>query len=186
MVPVTSLVLPIAVSAVLVFIVSSIIHMLLPYHRSDYGRVGSEDDVMEALRRFSIPPGDYVMPAPGSAEAMRSKEFIEKRTRGPIVMMTVFKPGPPTIGKQLVLWFIYSLLVGLFAAYVAGVALGPGASYRAVFRIAGTVAFAGYALALAQHSIWFGRSWSTTVKSMFDGMIYSLLTAGTMGWLWPR
>jgi hypothetical protein len=186
MVPVTSLILPIALSAILVFIVSSIIHMLLPYHRSDYGRVPSEDDVMDALRRFTLPPGDYLMPAPGSAEAMRSKEFMEKRNKGPVAMMTVFKPGPPTMGKQLVLWFVYSLVVGLFAAYVAGVTLAAGASYRVVFRIAGTVAFAGYALALAQHSIWFGRSWSITLKSMFDGLIYALLTGGTMGWLWPE
>jgi len=180
MVPVTSLLLPIAIAAVLVFVFSSIVHMLLGYHRSDYRRLSSEDAVMDALRPFKIPPGDYLMPAPGGADASA------KREKGPVAMMTVFKPGTPSMGPQLALWFVYCLVVGLFAAYVTGVALGPGASYRSVFRIAGTVAFAGYGLALAQSSIWYGRSWTTTLKSIFDALIYSLLTAGTMGWIWPR
>jgi len=186
MVPVTSLLLPIAISAVLVFIASSIIHMVLPYHRNDFKRLASEDDVMDALRRFNLPPGDYLMPTPGGAHAMNSPEFVAKRNKGPVAVMTVLKPGPPSLGPQLATWFVYSLLIGVFAAYVAGVALPPGASYRAVFRIAGTVAFAGYALALPQTSIWYSRSWTATLKSMFDGLIYALLTAGVLGWLWPQ
>jgi hypothetical protein len=55
-----------------------------------------------------------------------------------------------------------------------------------VFRFAGTTAFLGYAFALAHDSIWFKRRWSTTVKFLFDGLLYGLLTAGTFGWLWPR
>ena len=86
----------------------------------------------------------------------------------------------------LTLWFIYCVVVAKFAAYVAGLALAPGAPYMTVFRITGTVAFAGYALALAQHSIWYQRSWMTTARSMFDGLVYALLTAGTFGWLWPE
>jgi hypothetical protein len=76
--------------------------------------------------------------------------------------------------------------VTVFAAYVAGRALGPDAHYLAVFRFAGTVAFVGYSLALWQQSIWFKRAWSTTIKSTIDGLLYGLLTAGTFGWLWPR
>jgi hypothetical protein len=55
-----------------------------------------------------------------------------------------------------------------------------------VFRFVGTAALLGYSLALAQHSIWYMRNWITTLKSMFDGLVYALLTAGTFGWLWPR
>ncbi|MBW2258413.1 MAG: hypothetical protein JRI25_27990 [Deltaproteobacteria bacterium] len=76
-------------------------------------------------------------------------------------------------------------LLGIFAAYVAGRALEPGAHYLAVFRFAGCMAFVGYALALWQNSIWYKRAWSTTLKSSFDGLVYALLTAGTFGWLWP-
>ena len=55
-----------------------------------------------------------------------------------------------------------------------------------VFRLAGTVAFIGYALALWQMSIWYRRQWRTTIVSTIDGPIYAGLTAGTFGWLWPR
>lgn len=185
MVPVTSLWLPILLSGVFVFIASSIIHMVLPYHRGDYRRVPAEDDVMESLRRFNIPPGDYLMPRPASMEAMRSPEFAARREKGPVAVMTVLPSGPPAMGKQLALWFVYSVVVSIFGGYVAGIALGPGAPYEAVFRFVGTVALAGYSLALFQHSIWYGRAWSIAFKSAFDGLIYALLTAGTFGWLWP-
>ena len=183
MVSIVSLWIPILLSAVIVFIASSIIHMLLKYHRSDFGRVPSEDEVMDALRPFNIPPGDYVIPCPG--KDMGTPEFIEKTTRGPVAFLTVIPSGPPSMTGSLILWFLYSVLVGIAAAYVAGRALGPGADYLAVFRFAGSAAFLGYAMALLQNSIWYKRKWSATLKSMFDGFIYALLTAGTFGWLWP-
>jgi hypothetical protein len=74
----------------------------------------------------------------------------------------------------------------VFAAYISSRALKTGAHYLDVFRFAGTTAFAGYSLALLQNSIWVKRRWGSTLKSMFDGLIYALLTAGTFGWLWPH
>jgi hypothetical protein len=186
MVALTALWAPVLLGGVLVFVVSSIIHMMLPYHRTDFSTLPAEDEVMEALRRFKIPPGDYLVPCAGSPDRMRSTEFQEKMKRGPVAMMTVMESGPPTMGKPLTWWFVYSLVVGLFAGYVASRALGPGAEYLEVFRLTGTVAFVGYSLALWQNAIWYKRSASATAKSTFDGLIYALLTAGTFGWLWPR
>jgi hypothetical protein len=186
MVPLVSLWMPIILSAVIVFVVSSIIHMVLPYHRNDLRKLPNEDAVMRALQPFDLPPGDYAMPHPGSAAGMKQPEFIEKRNAGPVMLMTVLPKGPVTMGGQLLQWFLYAVLVSLFAGYIASRALGPGADYLSVFRFAGTTAFAGYAVALLQHSIWYKRSWRTTFLSMFDGLVYALLTAGTFGWLWPR
>jgi len=185
MVSVVSLWLPILVAAVLVFIASSIIHMLLPYHRSDYGKVPAEDDVMDALRRFNIPPGDYLLPNPFTPQGTRASDFVAKLEKGPVAMMTVMKAGPPKMGGQLTAWFLYTVVVGVFAGYVAGIVFAPGAPYMPVFRITGTVAFAGYALALWQQTIWYKLAWTSTLKSTFDGLIYALLTAGAFGWLWP-
>lgn len=185
MVSVLSLWLPILLSAVIVFLVSSLIHMVLGYHRTDFRKVPSEDQVMDALREFGIPPGDYVIPHAGSSKEMGSPEFIEKATKGPVAFMTVYPSGPPAMGKNLVQWFVYCVVVGIFAAYIGGRAVGPGADYLEVFRFTGCTAFVGYALALWQNSIWYRRAWSTTLKSTFDGLIYGLLTAGTFGWLWP-
>jgi len=178
--------LPILLSAVIVFVASSLIHMATPWHKSDYPKVPNEDRVMDALRPLAIPPGDYMIPRPSSREEMRAPEFAEKVKRGPVMVLTVMPPGPMTMSKSLVLWFFYCAVVGVFAAYVAGRALQPGAPYLQVFRFAGATAFIGYSLALWQMSIWYRRAWSTTVKTTVDGLIYALLTAGTFGWLWPR
>jgi hypothetical protein len=186
MVPITSLWIPIVLSAVIVFVVSSVIHMVLPYHRSDLRAVPKEDEMLEALRRFDLPPGDYAIPHAGSPEDMKKPDFIEKMKKGPIMLLTIAPGAAPSMGRSLTLWFLYSILVSFFAAYIAGRALGPGAPYLAVFRFVGTAAFMGYSFALLQSSIWLKRSWVTTLKAVFDGLVYGLLTAGTFGWLWPR
>lgn len=183
MVSVVSLWLPILVAAVLVFVVSSVIHMVLKYHTTDFGPVPDESKVRAGLQ--GIPPGDYVVPHAPTNEARQTEEFKAKMQEGPVAFLTVFPDGEVSMGSSLAQWFGYCLLVGLFAAYVAGTALPAGAPYLDVFQIAGTVAFAGYGLALLQNSIWFKRQWSSTFKSVFDALLYGLVTAGTLGWLWP-
>jgi hypothetical protein len=178
--------IPILLSAVLVFVVSSLIHMLLTYHKGDFKKLPNEDAVMEALRKFDIPVGDYHVPHCDSAKAMKSPEFVEKMTKGPVVLLTFIKTGKPNMGRSLLLWFLYSVIVNVFSAYIADRAVGPGANYLNVFRFVGCSAFMGYSLALLQNSIWYARNWGTTIRSMFDGLIYALVTAGVFGWLWPR
>lgn len=186
MVQIHALWLPILCSAALVFVASSIMHMVLPFHKSDYGKLKNEDDVMKAMRAAGVAPGDYLMPHSSSMAAMKDPAFVEKMTKGPVAMMTIMKSGPPAMGGQLAQWFVFCIVVSVFAAYIAGRALQPGAPYLAVFRFAGATAFIGYSLALWENSIWFKRAWSTTLKGTIDGLIYGLLTAGTFGWLWPR
>jgi hypothetical protein len=184
-VPIMALWLPILLAAVLVFLVSSILHMVLSYHQSDFAPLPREQEVADALRKFDIPPGDYAMPCSGSPKEMGTPEFLEKMKRGPVFTMTVMPSGPPNMGGSLAQWFLYSLVVGTFAAYLTGRAFGPGTEYLTIFRFTGTIAVAGYALALAQNSIWYKRKWSTTLKSAFDSLLYALVTGGAFGWLWP-
>ena len=186
MVELSALWLPILLSAVVVFIVSSFIHMVSPWHKGDYPKMSNEDKVMEAFRALSIPPGDYLVPRPSTRQEMRSPEYMEKMKKGPIVMMTVWQNGSTGMGTTFFLWFLYAAVVGLFAGYIAGRALPVGAEYLPVFRFVGASAFLGYSVALWQMSIWYHRSWSTTIKITVDGLIYALLTAGVFGWLWPR
>ncbi len=178
--------LPIVLSSVMVFVASAIIHMLTAWHKSDYPKLANEDKVLDALRPLAIPPGDYLLPCAGSTKEMASPEFTEKLKKGPVVVMTVLPNGPGSMGRNLTLWFLYSLVVSIFAAYIAGRALPAGAYYLQVFRFAGATAFIGYSLALWQLSIWWRRGWKITIKATIDGLIYGLLTAGVFGWLWPR
>ena len=94
MVPLTSLLTPIVVSGVIVFIASSIVHMALGYHKSDFKQLPAEDDVMAALQKFNLPPGDYMVPRPASMEAMKSPEFKAKREKGPVMIATSLCPCP--------------------------------------------------------------------------------------------
>lgn len=185
MVSIMSLWLPILLSAVFVFVASSIIHMFLTYHKSNVKKVPNEAGVMDALRPFNIPPGDYMLPLCGGTKEMSSPEFTEKLKKGPVVAMTVFPNGPFSMTGSLILWFLFAIAVSILAAYISSRALPGVTQYLEVFRFAGTTAFIGYSFALLHDSIWYKRSWATTFKFMFDGLIYGLLTGGTFGWLWP-
>ena len=185
MVTMTSLWLPILLSAVGVFIVSSIVHMILPYHRTDYGKLPNEEAVMDALRPHGIAPGEYAFPHSASPEDMKDPGYAEKMNRGPVGILTVWPNGPFNMGKTLTGWFVYLLVVSIFVAYLVHVTVEPGADYLRVFRIAGTGAFMAYVLGLWPGVIWFGKSSTTALKSTFDGLLYALVTAGFFGWLFP-
>jgi hypothetical protein len=185
MVSLIALWLPILLSAVIVFIVSSIIHMVSPWHKSDYPKVPNEDTLMDAVRPLNIPPGDYMVPRPSGREGMRAPEFIDKLKKGPVMILTVLPSGQTSMGMNLVLWFLYSVVIGFCAAYVAGRTLSLNVNSLQVFRLTGVTAFMGYSVALWQMSIWYRRAWSITMKATVDGLIYAVLTAGIFVWLWP-
>ena len=178
--------LPILVSAVIVFIASSIIHMGPFWHRGDYPKVPNEDRLRDAVRPLGIAPGEYMVPRASSSKDMQAPEFQEKLKQGPVLMLTVLPNGTFSMASNLIQWFLYCLVVSFFAAYVASRALPGGTDYLRVFQLVGATAFIGYTLALWQMSIWYKRSVSLSVKSTVDGLIYGLLTAGTFGWLWPH
>lgn len=186
MIPLSALWLPILLSAVIVFVASSILHMVLPWHKGDYRKAPDEDKLMDTLRPLAIPPGDYMVPRPSSREDMRSSQFAEKVKKGPVLVMTVLPGGSMDMGRNLALWFLYLIIVSFFSAYVAGRALHTGADYLEVFRFAGVAAFLSYTVAMWPMSIWYRRSWFTTFKATIDGLVYACLTAGVFGWLWPR
>lgn len=186
MVGILTLWLPILLSAVLVFVVSSIVHMVLRYHRSDYGPVSGEADLMEAMRKQGVTPGNYFFPHCADLKEAGSPEMTKKFEQGPVGILTVIPSGPPKMGKQLGLWFVFSVLVSVVVAYLTGRTLTPDAAYLHVFRVAGTVAFVTYAGAEPVMSIWKGQKWSTTAKAMFDGLLYSLVTAGAFAGFWPN
>ena len=183
MVSLLDLWLPILLSAVLVFVASSVIHMLLPWHNKDFKKLAAEDAVMDALRPFSLAPGEYVAPRPDSMAQMGSPEFKAKLARGPHFSLTVLRDG--SFAKSLVLWFVYGIVIATFAAYVAGLTLSAGAPYMTVFRVTSSVAFAAYVLALWHNWIWYSSGLGATMRSTIDGLVYALLVGGAFGWLWP-
>lgn len=182
----SSLLIPILLSSVVVFVASALLHMATGWHKNDYGRVPNEDQLRDLLRPLAIPPGDYMVPRPSSREETKSPEFAEKFRQGPNLIMTVLPGGSFGMARNLVLWFLYLVAVSACAAYVAGRALPAGAPDRGIIKYVALTSFLGYSAALWQMSIWYRRSWNTTIKSTVDGVIYALLTAAVFWWLWPQ
>ncbi len=186
MVPLTALWLPILLAAVIVFVGSSILHMVLRYHRQDYRQLPQEEAVLAAIRGAGAVRGVYMFPFASGPGDLKKPEMQEKFRQGPVGTLTLLANGPINMGRNLGLWFGYCLLISFFDAYVTGRTLPAGTDYLQVFRVAGTVGFMTYGLSQISSSIWGGQPASTTVKNVIDGLIYGLLTAGTFGWLWPR
>ena len=186
MVPLGSLWLPIVLSAVLVFITSSIIHMVLKYHNRDYRKLPNEDAVRAALRAGNPAPGQYMIPYCPGMKDMDKPEMKQKFIEGPVAVLNLLRPGMPKMGKNLSQWFVLSLVVSFFIAYAVARAIPPGARYLDVFCVVGPIGFLAYSTGQFLDAIWMGTPWSVAWKSGFDALLYGLVTAGTFGWLWPR
>jgi len=186
MVPLTALWLPILISAVVVFVASFVMHMVLPYHKSDYRPLPNEERVTDAIRSGGVTRGPAYFFPYSSFEEIKSGPMVEKFKRGPVGFITLLPSGPPAMGKNLVQWFLFCVAISVFAAYLGRHTLTPGIAYLQIFRVIGTVAFLGYGAAHVQESIWGGRSWIVTFKHIFDSLIFAGLTAGIFGWLWPK
>lgn len=181
----TELWLAILVSGVAVFIVSSIHHMVLPLHRSDYGKLPDEEKLLGQMRQHAVKPGTYMFPACKDLKDAQTPEAKARFEKGPVGTMVVIPSGVPQIGKNLLQWFVLTLVIGVFVAYLTHLALPWGASFMDVFQVAGAAATLGYAFGTVNDSIWKGVRWGITLKFIFDGIMYGIATGLVFAWLWP-
>ena len=183
--PFGSLWIPVIVSAVFVFVASSILHMVLKYHRADYKPLPNEDAVREALGKGKPAPGLYFTPYCADMKQMGQPEMKAKFEKGPVAMIAVAPSGRPAMGKRLLLWFMFSVLVSFVTAYVARHTLHPGEDGMLVMRMTSTIAFAAYGLSNVSDSIWKGQPWGNTARGLLDGLIYAFLTGLAFRLFWP-
>lgn len=186
MVSLTQLWAPIILSAFLVFVASSLIHMVFKWHNSDYWKLPNEDDVAAAIRKGAATPGQYIIPHCADMKDMGSPDMQRKFAEGPVALIWLKASGMPNMGPTMGVWFAFNVVVAFFVAYVAAHTVAPGTGYLAVFRVVGAVAFLAYAAGTVPAAIWMGKPWSVVLKEMGDGLLYGLLTAGAFGWLWPH
>lgn len=176
-----SLWLPIIVSAVVAFIAGSVIWMAMPWHKREWQKTPDEEALRAALK--GCPPGMYTVPNCNDQSEFKQPEMQQKFVEGPQAFITVVPSGLPKMGGKLVTMFVYNLVVAVVCAYMVSRTLTVDADYLAVFRISGTVAFIAYGMAYVQESVWFGRQWSSTLRTFLDALIYAVLTGGVFGWL---
>jgi hypothetical protein len=177
--------LPILVTAVSVFVASSLIHMVLKWHNSDYRKLPNEDDVAAALRAGSAAPGQYMLPHCGDMKDMQKEEVQKKFREGPVAMLTLRKPGPPSMGPALLQWFILNIVVAVVAAMLALQSFGLYADSHRAGHLVGMVSFLTYAGGSLQAGIWMGKPWSSVAKDVLDGLIYGTISALVFMYLWP-
>jgi hypothetical protein len=186
MVALAQLWVPILLSAVLVFLASSLIHMVIKWHNKDYGKLPNEDEVRSAIQKGNPAPGQYVTPWGLDMKEFENPEFQKKFIDGPVAVLYLKRTGMPKMGPQLGQWFVFNLVVALFAGYLASRVLPAGTEYLRVFQVVGTAGFLCYSLGEFPAAIWMGKPWAVVIKEVFDGLLYGLVMGGAFGWLWPK
>ena len=183
--PFGSLWLPVVVSAVAVWLVSAVLHMVLKYHRADYRQLSNEEGVGQALRPAASAPGVYIIPHCDDMSQMKDPAVLKRYEDGPVAIITVMRNGLPNMGKHLGQWLAFCLLVSFVTSYVARHSLDPGAAGMEVLRLTGTIAFIGYGFGYFQDSIWKGIPWSNSLRGILDAAVYALVTGLVFRFLWP-
>lgn len=184
MVPLLDLWMPIVLSAVAVFIASSIVWMALPHHKSDYKKVTNEDRLLDTVRECTSGAGSYYFPWCKGAADLKDPAVKARFEKGPWGMITVWGKQP-NMGASLGIWFVYLLLVSFVTAYLSATALPYSASFMSVFRFSATGAGLAYAIANIPSGVWKGEPWPAVIKHVIDGVVYALITGGIFAWLWP-
>jgi hypothetical protein len=177
--------MPVVLSSVAVFIASCLMHMLLPIHRNDFRGLPNEDKVLASLRSLGVGPGAYMFPHCNSMKEMGSPEMKAKIAQGPVGTIVLRGSDGIAIGKSMLQWFVFTLVVSALVGAAAWSVLRPGADIHAVFHLALLTSFLGYGFTNVTDSIWKGIAWSVTIKFLVDGLIYGLATAAVFAWLWP-
>lgn len=177
----TNLWLPIVLSAVVLFFIGFITHMVLPLHKPDWKPLPDEEAFRSAVRGLNIPTGNYMVPYCADAEQMKSEAFLRKQEEGPVGIVQLWQEGGG-MGKQLACQFVYLLLASYCLAYLATLGLKPGEEAFRVFRFVGTAAILVYILGLVPFAIWFR---TRIAGYVIDGILYGLATGLIFALLWP-
>ena len=186
MVTTASLILPVLLSAALVWVASALIWTVLPWHKKDFAALPDEAGTVAGLAAQDLAPGQYTFPHVASQEAMKEERVRKAFEEGAAGFITILPRGIPNMGRSMALSAVFNVAVGVLVAYVACLTLAPGADYMAVFRVTSVAAWLAYGVGTVQDGIWFGRPWSSVFKGFGDALIFALLTGGAFAWLWPE
>jgi hypothetical protein len=186
MISMTHVWIPLLLSAVLVFIASSLVHMVFKWHNADYLKLGNEDEVRAAIRKTNAGPGYYVIPHCLDMKEMQSPEMQKKFKDGPVGFLTLRQPGLPAMGGHLAKWFALNLLIAAVVACIAATTLPVGAVSGRVFHVTALITFIAYGAGAISDGIWKGEPWKSVAKDLLDALIYAGVTGAAFAWLWPH
>jgi hypothetical protein len=174
------LALPMVLSAVALFFASFLSWMVLPFHRQDWVKLEREDEFLKAARECNLTPGNYMFPGCNTPDEMKSPEQQAKWEAGPRGVMTVF--GNVSMPRNLGLTFLFFLAVSFCLAYLATLALTPGANFMSVFRFVSTAGLLTFLAGIVPHAIWFH---CRIVGHVLESIAYAAIVGAIFAALWP-
>lgn len=179
-----SLWLPVLVSSIVVFMASFVAWMVLPHHKSDWSKLGKEEEFTAALNSLEVTPGQYMFPYFSDAAEMKSDDFKARWAAGPRGTLSIWA-GEPNMGLNLLWTFLFYIVTGIFIAYLGKIGLPAGAAFVDVFRFTTTAAILAHCFGNIPNAIWFKKKGRSVVNDLLDGIVYGVLTGLVFAWLWP-
>ncbi|HAH47944.1 hypothetical protein [Gimesia sp.] len=176
----TSLLLPVLLSAIALFFASFLSWMVVQLHKDDWKKMEQEDEFLKAMQDLNVPVGSYMFPGCQSSDEMKSKEYQEKWNTGPCGVMTVYPKV--NMGKNLGLTFVFFLVISFSLAYLATLAIPPGAEFMTVFRFMSTAGLLTFLAATIQHAIWFHNRITVHI---IESIAYAAIVGTIFGLMWP-
>jgi hypothetical protein len=182
--------LPILVSAVAVWFAAALAWTILPHHKGDFKPLPNEDAAMSAVRNLAIPPGVYFFPHMKDCNKAKMDPVArEKFEKGPHGLLQVWPPDRfGKMGRNMILLFIFYIVVGVFIAYLATLASGGlprGSEFMQVFQFTGTAGIMAYCFGSIPIDICFGKPLRSILACLADGVAYGLITGAIFGAMWP-
>lgn len=175
--------MPILVGTVVLFFCSFLAWAVLPHHKTDHKSLPDEDAFMQFVREQNLKAGNYFFPRPANSAEEKSKEYIDKYSKGPRGVIDIY--DMPNMPMNMVKTILFYFLTVLTIGYISFVACPPSAEttdFMKVFRIAGTIAVLTYASTGICNKIWFKRAIFT---EFLDGVVFGVLTGLIYAALWP-
>lgn len=176
----TSLIVPIILSAIALFFASFLSWMVIQLHRRDWIKLAKEEQFLSTMQELDVPQGNYMFPGCDSPAEMKTEEYQHKWENGPRGIITVFPKV--SMGKKLGMTIVYYFIVSFCLAYLSTLAISPGAEFEVVFRFMATAGFLVFLSSVVQHSIWFHIR---IVGHIIESILYAIILGLIFGLLWP-
>lgn len=182
--------LPIVLSAVVVFVASSVLWMATPLHKGDYSVPPDEDDIQAAVKKHGFGPGMYYIPwcKGGHGNAAKDPAYQKRMEEGPWVLLMV-PQGKPSFGNTLGRWFVSQVILAVVIGYAAHAAIslaGHRPEYLRIFQVVGAIALLAHGGMAGHDTMWKGLSYRHTAVKLVDAVVYATLTAGCFAGFWPK
>ena len=177
--------IPIVVSAVVVLVASFVSQLIIGRYAAEWKELPEEEATIEHLQKSGIGPGQYLFPGRSPKSSQDLEETRQQRMNsGPWGTVNIWA-RQPSMGRNLLQSFVFYLVTSFFVAYLATLALEPGAEFSPVFQVTGTAAILAYAFGGIPNAIWFGSHLRSALMDVINGIVHGLLTGTIFGMLWP-